>query len=321
MNLLFLLEFALVLSSAVADPVSSFESSILRARQAQEESSLPLLIYFSSEDCAACAEFNALFKEPNVLQQMEKHYVSVHVSIDDFDGKACADIYHVRTVPAFVVADNAGVILYKSDETLSVQDVRLLLESVPGAYPSVPDQTHSTSGLEIPSNPDTDMASAVITEDNSASESSTTLPEEYVPVTLVPQHMSSDKPAEISASQDPEVQPDLPQSTLTSEVHAIASHVAVDEELGTESTPNDLPAVSHAIYAVQLGFFSDQSNASKLMDRAQQKSLPEVRMENVVRNGQTFYRVLTGAFNSLTRTQSFISNLTAQGMKGAVYRL
>ena len=71
----------------------------------------PLLIYFSSRKCTTCASIDSLFQTTEMLSRIEQRYVTVRVSIEDQIGKACAEIYDVRQVPAIVVAHYTGAIL------------------------------------------------------------------------------------------------------------------------------------------------------------------------------------------------------------------
>jgi cell division septation protein DedD len=74
-------------------------------------------------------------------------------------------------------------------------------------------------------------------------------------------------------------------------------------------------------YAIQLGYFSEETNASKLVQKAKEKGLTEMRTQTETRNGVTYFRVLIGRCPTLSEAQKLLDQVHRVGLKGAVYRL
>lgn len=325
---------SLLLTCTLIYPVPEIEISLL-PRQIHKSGVLPMLIYFSSDDCTACVQFDALFEEPEMLKKMEQHYVSVRVSIDEIAGKACADIYDVRNVPAFVIADHAGIILYKSNATLSYEDIRLLLDAVPGEFPSVktpsmPDEHESPVNASYP----TSTHQSVVPGDNHDEDLSMN---NSAPVTI---STANQDVRETSLAASPKIQESNAQATQGAIVNSSPDNksIVINREISKadmqseekKTTPkkeatqatnaNKQPLYSRYKYSIQLGFFSEAPNAKTLAQKAKLKGLADTRTETESRDGKSCYRVLTGSFSTLTEAQKLLEEVHALGLKGAVHR-
>ncbi len=73
-------------------------------------------------------------------------------------------------------------------------------------------------------------------------------------------------------------------------------------------------------YAVQLGFFSTEPNAQKLLTLALERGLGDIRIEDTEREGKHFYRVLSGTYQTLTAAREHLSQTIALGFSGAIHR-
>jgi len=74
-------------------------------------------------------------------------------------------------------------------------------------------------------------------------------------------------------------------------------------------------------YSIQLGYFSDESNASKMLEKARANKFAEPRILTSHRSGTSFYRVVVGNCVTLHEAQVLLGDVTAAGLKGAVYGL
>ncbi|HLF62851.1 MAG TPA: SPOR domain-containing protein [Saprospiraceae bacterium] len=354
---MFLLPF--ILANALIQTTNADDVNLALSNQRMYRETLPMLIYFTADRCSACAEFDALFEQPELLRKMEQYFVTVRVSIDEKVGKACADIYGIRTIPAVVVADYKGVILYKSDETLSVHDVQLLIANIP--------EQDITSGTlliptDIPLN--TTLVSTPLKNEPTATDTNTQMISK-------PSEESSLVPSVVQVRGDENnirIQSQTSDAAIIENQHSIAgkteaekssgqnldnSDVAVTKKIivGSSRTSSDQRLVKTAeiqgtppetsnptsrstptgasrpgqtrtirTYAIQLGYFSLAPNAQKLMHKAQSNGLSEVRTETETHDGKFYYRVLVGKYLTLAEAQSLLARVTTLGLKGAVYR-
>jgi septal ring-binding cell division protein DamX len=58
----------------------------------------------------------------------------------------------------------------------------------------------------------------------------------------------------------------------------------------------------------------------KLIHKANSVGLPEVRSEDTDRDGQDFFRVLSGTYNTLQEAQAQLDSAISMGFKAAIYR-
>lgn len=330
----------LLLSALLGSPQSSLEAWPFFKGQMQEHHVLPMLIYFSSDHCLECDQFDALFDQPEMLQRMEQHYVSVRVSIDDTNGKACADIYRIETVPAFVIADHKGVILYKSDESLSVEVVQLLLENVPGKYSTVrqPEEkiaednasmyaingvskdqpTRIVSSLLPVEERALDLQSAEAVADVHIEELQ---PVQVIPVLDPPTVIEKIPVMNISPAPN-EADPKPAMNEASSEANTKPAEIKSSPSAGEAAKPvaPKPPVRIQRSYSIQLGYFTETVNSKKLVERAKAKGLTATRTQTEQREGKSFYRVLIGDFKTLAAAQEQLAEVHTLGFKGAVHR-
>lgn len=296
------------------------------------ETILPLLIYFNSDDCATCDEFDALFEKAEIIQRLEKKYVPVKVSIDDLEGRVCADIYDVTYIPAFVIADQKGVILYKSDETLTLDEITPLLENIPdqftGVRPAVEIVTSTDGSLpELKSEIRDNVPASVIPDnfsDNSNEQSANVArvtPSPEIPKVVPVNNM--DDLTQMQSENQKAVHHDKP--LMSTDDSNVPKATAETHPINKSTTSKSISAKSRATtvsrtYAIQLGYFTEETNASKLVQKAKEKGLTEMRTQTETRNGVSYFRVLIGRCPTLSEAQRLLDQVHRVGLKGAVYR-
>lgn len=103
-----------VVSLAATGTLPSLSASLLEARQSDKG----LLLYFTNDACHDCAPWESFLERQDVKKAIGSEYIIVKVNTDDFDGKACSDIYNVGKPPAIVIVDKDGEILYRDEKSL-----------------------------------------------------------------------------------------------------------------------------------------------------------------------------------------------------------
>ena len=136
-----------------------FDKTISQAMTQAENQQRQLMLYFTSKSCAKCKILDAYFDQKEVQRALSEHYVIVLVDIEDFDGRACREIYEVDEVPALVVIDPDGKIVYKAQGNITKADVEPIVST--GILPDYIDKESISSAPAINTHPtlnqDTDI--------------------------------------------------------------------------------------------------------------------------------------------------------------------
>ena len=106
-----------------------FEKTISQALTQAETEQRQLMLYFTSSPCSKCKKLDAYLGQKHVKEALSSRYVMVMVDIEDFDGRACREIYEVDEVPALVVVDMNGKIIYKAEGNVTKEDVEPIVAS------------------------------------------------------------------------------------------------------------------------------------------------------------------------------------------------
>ncbi len=106
-----------------------FEKTISQAMTQAANEQRQLMLYFTSNPCEKCKMLDTYFDQQKVQEALSENYVIVKVDIEDFDGRACREIYEVTEVPALVVIDVKGNIVYKSVGELTKEDVEPIVST------------------------------------------------------------------------------------------------------------------------------------------------------------------------------------------------
>jgi len=103
------------------------DKTLSQAISQAEKDQRQLMLYFTSKPCSNCKAVNSYFDLENVQKALSQHYVVVQVDIDDFDGRACREIYDIDEIPALVVVDFNGNLVYKAEGNATKEDVETIV--------------------------------------------------------------------------------------------------------------------------------------------------------------------------------------------------
>jgi len=106
-----------------------FDKTISQALIQAENEQRQLMLYFTSKPCSKCKSLDTYFDQENVQQALSERYVIVKVDIEDFDGRACREIYEVNEVPALVVVDINGKIVYKVEGDVTIEGIEPIVSN------------------------------------------------------------------------------------------------------------------------------------------------------------------------------------------------
>jgi len=110
-----------------------YEKTISQAMTQAQNEQRKLMLYFTSAPCSKCKTLDTYLSQDHVREALSQHYVIVMVDIEDFDGRACREIYEVDEVPALVIVDINGNIVYRTEGDVSKDDVEPIVST--GIFP------------------------------------------------------------------------------------------------------------------------------------------------------------------------------------------
>ncbi len=105
------------------------DMTISQAMTQAENQQRQLMLYFTSKPCTKCKTLDTYFDQKEVQRALSEHYVIVMVDIEDFDGRACREIYEVDEVPALVVIDPNGNVVYKAQGDVTKADIEPIVST------------------------------------------------------------------------------------------------------------------------------------------------------------------------------------------------
>ena len=113
----------LILALSLSFDLFQHEPSISQAFTKSKELKRTLILYFHGDECTGCIQTDAFFERPEIRQAISEKFVSAEVDIDNFDGKACQQIYGIQHVPAVLFVDMDGTILYRAEKSFSLGEL------------------------------------------------------------------------------------------------------------------------------------------------------------------------------------------------------
>jgi hypothetical protein len=281
---------------------------------------VPLLIYFKSNDCTACDPFDQLLSEQITRVRIEQHYNVVCLNVDQSEGQICAEIYDVTTTPTLVIADRSGHIMFRSTTTLSDAEKTLILETFAGNTSVTPVMTDVDTSVRRSEDRLTDTQKNCIRNTGLAVRS-----EKQSPVLTATSDLGAGVNVDLAISKyrqpillshrNPAISEAIPEPVE----EPVIDSFELAENTKTPATSSKELAGKWS-YAIQLGYFSTTHNAMKLVRKASSTGLPDVRSESSQREGQEFFRVISGTYKSLPEAQKQLDAATSMGFKAAIYR-
>jgi hypothetical protein len=296
---------------------------------------VPLLIYFKSNNCSTCDPFDQLFEQLITRVRFEEHFNAVCLNIDQSEGQICAEIYDVTATPTLVIADRTGHVMFRSTTTLSEDEIKLILKTLPGTPTEVEVADHAGRPAKIVvSAPVENNKLIVAVRDESADDT----PQMFVQNTGLVARANGQTPR-LTATTDLSLgaQINLPPMRNPKLVFPGQTGIESDGQTAESTQPTSVQSTTEIAqpaeilptqkvnsrkwqYAIQLGYFSTSPNAMKLIHKANSVGLPEVRSEDTDRDGQDFFRVLSGTYNTLQEAQAQLDSAISMGFKAAIYR-
>ncbi|MDX1408451.1 MAG: SPOR domain-containing protein, partial [Saprospiraceae bacterium] len=259
----------------------SFEQTVSRAIQVSHEYQRPLMLLFVSKDCSDCTTIQSYLEGEEIRDAVARSYVAARVDIDDFDGKACSEIYGIGKVPALVIVDSKGTIMYKAQGSISLKELATMIE------------TSSASAMETTSSEHANTVAVPETVQNPAEKKEPVLQQD------------TDQPVAVAEPSRANAKPVIQRKAETKALN---------------TTPPARTNFSGKSYSLQLGFFSNREYAVRMQQRALQNGLQGVEILPVHRDGQDFFRVLFGDYPTAQAADLSSAPLKESGFEVKVHR-
>lgn len=111
-------------------PKTTISEAMVRAQSEQRQ----LMLYFTSAMCKTCSDTDSYFSREDVHKALEANFVTATVNIEDFDGRACSEVYGIEGVPAIVIVEPDGEVKFKRNGDLTTGDLETIITT--GSIPS-----------------------------------------------------------------------------------------------------------------------------------------------------------------------------------------
>ncbi|MDX1477804.1 MAG: SPOR domain-containing protein [Saprospiraceae bacterium] len=265
-----------------------FEQTVSRALQVSHDYKRPLMLLFVASDCPACASIQSYLEGDEIKEAVAKRYVAAKVDINDFDGQACSEIYGIGKVPALVIVDARGTIMYKAQGQISLDELASMIEETSASLAEESEKEQTTPEAV----PMTDAAEAP----------------DMAHVNERPEKASPPVPKEVS------VQSEATRTPVATTPDPPKIEIAPPTQRVGEITHTGKS------YSIQLGFFSNREYAIRMQERAAQSGLQGVEIIPLQRDGKDFFRVLFGNYPTAQAADVSSTPLRESGFDVKVHR-
>ena len=127
---LLLVSFLLVAAkNPPAEGIEFFQGSFTSAKMKAAEEGKLFFLDFTASWCTPCQWMaETTFTDPALAAYVKENYVALQVDIDDFDGFALKQEYHIEILPSLLIFSSKGELLGQYGESLSPSNMIAILE-------------------------------------------------------------------------------------------------------------------------------------------------------------------------------------------------
>ncbi len=122
----FVAALPLVCITFLASADHGMHKNLLNALEMHDEQKRPLFLYFTSSSCKDCPALDGYFGQQEVQAALRRNYIPVEVNVETFDGRACAGMYKISSVPAVLIVEAPGKVVYQSGPGITSEISKLI---------------------------------------------------------------------------------------------------------------------------------------------------------------------------------------------------
>ncbi len=300
--ILVLLCLPFILQASTIEEVQFFRGNLSAAKKLAGQEGKLYFAEFTASWCAPCRVLEeTTFKDPQVIQYINQHYIPVKVDIDNFDGIALKQVYNVQTIPTIIIFNSQGQLLEKYDKNLPASKMLSLLKKhnsaqnkvAQGNIGTAPSQNVNTNHQQSTSNSPGNVTS-------------------YSKLNKVQSSHSPMQQSPVRISK-PDKKPVTPISS-SEEINTPNTPVAEGNGLYRFKVHNQVSAG----FSVQIGAFGEYGNVLREVARIQDHFEEPIIVHIVNKPDKTLYKVLIGEFSSRQKAMQYQSKLKSQGLEGVI---
>ncbi len=281
------------------------EVSAMAARQGKL-----YFVHFTATWCMPCQwmEKNT-FADSELGRYTDEHYLAVKLDIDQSEGLYYKKQYQITILPSILIFNAQGVLVDRIEESLDAIrfQERLQANDSPGNRLTGQQASTKLVASVLPS-PKANMRlsrPALVPETSGTSVSYET----PVPTTTTspPSNYSADVSVTATSPES------TPQASTSNFVHEAPKPIYINE-------PSWAPR-SEKGYGIQVGVYSDYSNAIKKVSQLEQTFEVPINVYAQKQNDKMMYKIVVGLFASQSKAKQYLNYLNRNDLEGFVRNL
>lgn len=326
----------LMTSTLFANPnskVDFIEGSLSLAIQKAGNEGKLLFVEFGAQWCMPCRFMDEnTFKDGEVVAYMKDNYVPVKIDIDDFDGFAYKQKYHVEALPTFLIFNSEGKVIDRYEQSMAPSNLLNILKqhnqnsnrrqvhTQLSSY-EIESQLHEAQKARINVSPY--ESSSVTTSEELAQEVNVSN-EETIEAPIV-ENRFDDTPiyTDVISAPEPSTESAIqPSDELLweEEEYTMENHSPSHTEEVIEQNEEMLALIDPKItfYTVRIGNFANNQSMKDFVKATSAVFVEDTHIFENHHNSMVTYEVCLGAFATETSAQLFIERLTLLNIQGEV---
>ncbi len=291
-TILFVIATSLNLRADEQQDVRFFSGTVEMAKEKALKENKLYFIEFYAKWCEPCKWMDEYtFKNTDLSTYISGYYVPVKVDVESVDGFAWKQKYKVHYLPTIVVCNGSGIVLGKYEKSMAAADLMRILKN----HQQAPGEIEAVA-VPVKTNENVEAKPAFIT---------------------VHREPGLPKVSEVAKPKTSSANTNLATEAKPSLINKLNS-VPANSYLNTKK--NGEPSSASEKFRVQVGVYSDASNAFKSVDRLKRdfKNVVQVFNNKNTETNIVTYRVTIGKFNTKEEASVFVQELKTKGILGVV---
>lgn len=284
------LTFLISSSMLWAQTIPGFESTYLDASQRAKETGMNKVVFFSEADNRAAAWISDVcLKDGALLAALRKSYVGVVIDSKDFDGRTLMKRWKLTKVPSVALLDREGQLIATANHGMTKDKMMEFLNF------------YALAGNAGKSMNFSDVSFAKTVNEWQG-------------------YKGTDKTTLESTGEDIAMSTPVKNDVQTSARNAETEVEKVVEQPAVKATETTVASSTPATgkYFIQGGVFGSEDNANGLRDKMNAIPGIKAKVERLVNDGKTMYRVIIPGFTTMADAEKVNNLLAGKDIKGII---